>query len=63
VLSSSTSPAEEIVNFAGTEKIDLIVIGSKGMGATERFFLGSVASKVVRYSPCSVYVVRQPELA
>lgn len=63
VLSSSTSPAEEIVNFAGSEKVDLIVIGSKGMGATERFFLGSVAAKVVRYSPCCVYVVRQPEWA
>ena len=60
VLASSTSPAEEIVNFAGTEKIDLIVIGSKGMGATERFFLGSVTSKVVRYSPCCVYVVKEP---
>ena len=60
VLASSTSPAEEIVNFAGSEKIDLIVIGSKGMGATERFFLGSVTSKVVRYSPCCVYVVKDP---
>lgn len=60
VLASSTSPAEEIVNFASSEKIDLIVIGSKGMGATERFFLGSVTSKVVRYSPCCVYVVKEP---
>jgi nucleotide-binding universal stress UspA family protein len=63
VLASSTSPADEIVNFAGSEKIDLIVIGSKGMGATARFFLGSVTSKVVRYSPCCVYVVKQPEWA
>ena len=60
VLASSTSPAEEIVNFAGTEKIDLIVIGSKGMGATQQFSLGSVTSKVVRYSPCCVYVVKDP---
>lgn len=63
VLASSTSPADEIVNFADSEKIDLIVIGSKGMGATARFFLGSVTSKVVRYSPCCVYVVKQPEWA
>ncbi len=60
VLASSTSPAEEIVNFAGTERIDLIVIGSKGMGATKQFSLGSVTSKVVRYSPCCVYVVKGP---
>jgi len=60
VLASSTSPAEEIVNFAGSEKIDLIVIGSKGMGATQQFSLGSITSKVVRYSPCCVYVVKDP---
>jgi nucleotide-binding universal stress UspA family protein len=60
VQSTSTSTAQEIVNFAENEKMDLIVIGSKGMGATARFFLGSVAAKVVRYSPCNVYVVREP---
>lgn len=60
VLSTSTSAAQEIVSFAENEKMDIIVIGSKGMGATARFFLGSVASKVVRYSPCCVYVVKEP---
>ncbi len=60
VLSTSTSVAQEIVNFAENEKMDLIVIGSKGMGATARFFLGSIAAKVVRYSPCCVYVVKEP---
>jgi len=60
VLSTGTSAPHEIVNFAEQEKTDLIVIGSKGMGATQRFFLGSVASKVVRYSPCCVYVVKEP---
>ena len=63
VLATSTSPAEEIVNFAWNEKVDLIVIGSRGVGAATRFLLGSVASKVVRYSPCGVYVVKQPEWA
>jgi nucleotide-binding universal stress UspA family protein len=63
ILATSTSPAEEIVNFAWNEKVDLIVIGSRGVGAATRFLLGSVASKVVRYSPCGVYVVKQPEWA
>ena len=58
VLATSTSAAQEIVTFSEKEKIDLIVIGSKGMGATARFFLGSVAAKVVRHSPCSVFVVK-----
>ena len=60
VLSTAASAAHEIVNFAEKEKIDLIVIGSKGLGATARFFLGSVAANVVRHSPCCVYVVKEP---
>jgi nucleotide-binding universal stress UspA family protein len=60
VLSTADSPAHEIVSFAEKEKIDLIVIGSKGKSATSRFLLGSVASKVVKYSNCCVYVVKEP---
>lgn len=60
ILSSSVSVAQEIVNFAEKERMDLIVIGSRGLGATARFVFGSVASKVVKYSPCCVHVVREP---
>ncbi len=60
VLSTSTSAANEIVSFAEKEKIDLILIGSRGLDSTTRFFLGSVASRVVRFSPCCVYVAKEP---
>lgn len=60
VLSTSTSAAHEIVTFAEKEKIDLIIIGSRGLGATARFFLGSTAANVVRHSPSCVYVVKEP---
>jgi nucleotide-binding universal stress UspA family protein len=59
VLSSSISAADEIIGLAEKQKVDLIVIGSRGLGgAATRFFMGSVASKVVSHSPCSVYVVK-----
>lgn len=60
VLSTSPSVSGEIVSFAEKEKIDLIVIGSRGMGAASRFLLGSVAASVVAYSPCCVFVVKEP---
>jgi len=60
VLITGDSPAQEIVAFAEKDKTDLIVIGSKGKSATARFLLGSVASKVVKYSHCCVYVVKEP---
>ena len=60
VLSTAASAAQEIVNFAEKEKVELIIIGSKGMSATERFVLGSVTTNVVRHSSCCVYVVKEP---
>jgi len=39
-------------------RADLIVIGSRGLGAKTRSFIGSTASKVVTYAPCSVMVVK-----
>ncbi len=55
---AGTSVPETIIDFAEREKIELIVMGSRGMTTSTRFRLGSVASQVVKYSPCSVYVVK-----
>jgi nucleotide-binding universal stress UspA family protein len=51
-------PAEEILAAAGKAKTDLIVTGSHGRHGAEKFFLGSVSSKIVDHAPCSVYVVK-----
>ncbi len=51
-------PAEEILKVATQKKADLIVSGAKGMGAVARFLLGSVSTKIVQHSSCSVLVVR-----
>jgi nucleotide-binding universal stress UspA family protein len=59
ILSSSISPADEILGLAEKEKMDLIIIGNRGLGGDEtRFFMGSVASKIAGHSPCNVYVVK-----
>ena len=51
-------PAEEIMKVARREKPDLIVTGAKGLGAVARFLLGSISTKIVQQSACSVLVVR-----
>ena len=51
-------PYDEIVRFAEDHDADIIMIGHRGMSNLARFFLGSVASKVVAHAPCSVYVRR-----
>ena len=56
---SATNVPDAIVAFAEKEGVDLVVIGSRGLSQASRFRMGSVASKVVRHAPCSVYVVKK----
>lgn len=49
---------KEIIKVAKKEKCDLIVVGSKGLGATLRFLLGSVSSKLANNAPCSVLIIK-----
>lgn len=52
-------PADEIVRVAEREEASFIVLGTHGRGAVGRFFLGSVADRVVRMAPCPVVTVRE----
>ena len=58
MLVSSGAIADEIVTMAEQEKMDLIVIGSRGLGATGRFSLGGTAMKIISQAPCSVLVAK-----
>jgi len=51
-------PAEEIMRVASKHQADLIVMGAKGLGAVDRFLLGSVSARVVQHANCAVLVVR-----
>jgi nucleotide-binding universal stress UspA family protein len=53
------SPAERIVEVAGEENIDLVVMSTHGQGGLTRWALGSVADRVVQHSSCPVLLVRQ----
>jgi len=55
------TPFLEILNYAQTNEIDLIVMGTHGRGAWSHALLGSVAEKVVRKAACPVLTVRHPE--
>ena len=55
-------PADAIIEFARTNHVDQIVIGSRG-SSTLRRYLGSVSSQVVAEAACTVTVVKAPEAA
>jgi nucleotide-binding universal stress UspA family protein len=61
VVRKSDAPADEIVDYAKSEEIDLIVMGTHGRPAVQHLLMGSVAEKVVRTAPCPVLTLRHPE--
>lgn len=61
LVRTGNSPAFEIVSYAKTAGIDLIVLGTHGRRAIAHLLMGSVAEKVVRLAPCPVLTVRNPE--
>lgn len=58
VILKGPSPSQEIIEFAEKEKVNLIIIGARGTSEQARFLLGSETPKVVKYSPCCVFVVK-----
>ena len=57
-LLDETVPGEQIVAFADEHSCDLIVMGSRGLGAL-RGILGSVSSHVLREAAVPVLIVKQ----
>lgn len=54
----SGNPAEVIVRVAREDGIDLISMGTKGIGGEAKTSVGSVLAKVIRDAPCPVLAVR-----
>jgi universal stress protein A len=53
------TPTHTIVDTAGGQGVDLIIMGTHGRTGLAHVFLGSVAEHVVRQAPCPVLVTRK----
>lgn len=53
-------PTDAILNFAQTQSVDLIVMGTHGRRGFDRFAMGSVTEQVLRKARCPVLVIRRP---
>ena len=60
-LIGEDNPSEEIIKIVQEDKIDLIVIATRGRTGLSHAIMGSTAEKVVRSAPCMILTVKHPE--
>lgn len=58
LLEYSYSVVQSIVEEAANEKVDLIVIGKRGLSKFKQLVVGSVSAGVVNHANCCVLVVK-----
>lgn len=51
-------PSEAILRVAESEKVDLIVLGSRGLSGIKEFLLGSVSNRISHHAHCPVLIVK-----
>lgn len=51
--------ADQIVDYAKAEAVDLIIVSSRGDSGFDAWMFGSVAEKVMKGAPCAILVIRQ----
>lgn len=59
VLTRGVNIAEIIARQAKKLKAAMIIMGSHGRTGLQRFFLGSVAERTLRYAECPVLIVKK----
>lgn len=60
VVADAGNPAEEILQYAVTHKVDLIIMSTHGRSGPSQWFFGSVAERVVRHSVVPVLTIAAP---
>lgn len=58
IIEGARSVAATIMEYAESENVDLIIIGSRGRTSFKKLILGSVSSNVIKNAHCAVLVIR-----
>jgi len=58
VIDGGSSVAASITDYAADNKIDLIIVGSRGLGGFKRMLVGSVSQQILNHVHCSVIVLK-----
>ena len=53
--------ADAIIDTCAEERVDVVVVGNRGMTGAKRYVLGSVPNAVSHHAPCHVLIVHTTE--
>ncbi|WP_163971158.1 universal stress protein [Oceanobacillus halotolerans] len=48
----------KICEYAEENEIDLIMVGSRGLGGVKKIFLGSVSNHIVQHAHCPILIIK-----
>ena len=51
-------PGPTIIEYANKEKVEMVIIGSRGLNALQEMVLGSVSHKVVKRVHCPLMIIK-----
>ena len=52
------SITEALISYAKLHRVDLIVMGSRGLGGFKKLLLGSVTNSVSQHSKCPILIIK-----
>lgn len=58
IVEGIKSVSNTIIEYAESEKVGLIIVGSRGRTGLKRLLLGSVSSAIIKNAHCAVLVIR-----
>lgn len=58
VGNGNDNPGKNICKYAKNKEIDMIIVGSRGLGNVKGMFLGSVSNNVVHNADCPVLIIK-----
>lgn len=62
ICTRGATPGQVIVEYAVSENMDLIVLGTHGRRGLRRLLMGSVAEEVTHRASCPVLLIREPDV-
>lgn len=58
ISENNENPGKQICQYAEEKQIDLIIMGSRGLGKVRKILLGSVSNYVVQRAMCPIFIVK-----